>query len=372
MTRIYLFAGETSGDIHGANLIRALREEDPSVECAGVGGRQMADAGMRLDFNLAEHAIMGFVEVVRHLGFIRTLFNDTVARLERERPDCLVVVDYPGFNIRLAREAKRLGIPVVWYISPQVWAWKKGRVKTIAQIVRKMLVILPFEEAIYRNAGVSCEYVGHPLVDHLASLTLTGQYRDGLTIGLLPGSREQEIGRLLGVMIGVARGIRDRYPHARFVVPCVDAERETQVRAMAGDFPLETTVGKSYEVLGGARFCLVASGTATVEAALLGVPMIVMYKVAPVTYALARLLVHVEHIGMVNILAGKRIVPEFIQGAATAESILPEALALLEDGPRRNQMIEDLNKVRDQIGGPGASKRAALAVLAVARDATRG
>ena len=372
MTHIYLVAGETSGDIHGANLVRALRDEDPSIECGGVGGRLMAEAGMRLDFNLAEHAIMGFAEVVRHLRFIRALFNDTVARLERERPQCLVAVDYPGFNIRLAREAKRIGIPVVWYISPQVWAWKRGRVKTLAQLVRKMLVILPFEESIYREAGVDCEYVGHPLVDHLAGIPITGQYRDALTIGLLPGSREQEIGRLLGVMIGVARGIRDRYPHARFVVPCVDADREAQVRAMAGDFPLETAVGKSYEVLGGARFCLVASGTATVEAALLGVPMIVLYKVAPVTYALARMLVHVEHIGMVNILAGKRIAPEFIQGAATVGAILPEALALIEDGPSRTKMIEGLSMVRERIGGPGASRRAALAVLSVAREASHG
>ena len=372
MTHIYLCAGETSGDMHGANLVRALREADPAVECAGLGGHLMAEAGMRLDFDLAGRAIMGFAEVVRHLGFIRTLFNETVARLERERPDCLVVVDYPGFNIRLAREAKRLDIPVVWYISPQVWAWKKGRVKTIAETVRKMLVILPFEEAIYREAGLACEYVGHPLVDHLDTLTLTEKYRDALTIGLLPGSREQEIGRISGVMFDVARGIRIRHPHARFVVPCVSAEREAQVRALAGDFPIETTVGKSYEVLNGARFCLVASGTATLEAALFGVPMIVLYKVAPATYALARLLVHVEHIGLVNILAEKRIVPEFIQGAATVETILPEALALLEEGPKRQQMIEDLTMVRERIGGPGASRRAAQAVLSVARDTARG
>ncbi len=372
MTRIYFSAGESSGDLHGANLIRAIREAAPDVQCQGLGGRRMEDAGMELHHDLAGNAIMGFVEVVKHFAFFKRLYVQTVRRLECEPPDCLVVIDYPGFNIQIAKRASLFGIPVVWYISPQVWAWKRGRVFTIARIVQKMLVILPFEEKLYRAVGVDCTFVGHPLLDHIAATPIEGRYRDGMVIGLLPGSREQEIGRLMGTMVDVARGIREKRPDARFVAPCVDEHREAQIRAIAGEFPVETTVGNTYEVLDGARFCLVASGTATVEATLFGVPMVILYRVAPLTYWLARLLVRVDHIGMVNILAGKRIVPEFMQHQASTAAILPMALDLIDDTPARARMLEELAIVRDRLGGPGASKRAAEHVLAAARRGTHG
>ena len=369
MTRIFLVAGESSGDIHGGNLVRALRELDPSVECSGLGGRHMAEAGMALRYDLASDAIMGFVEVARRFPWIRRIFLDTIHHLEADRPDCLVLIDYPGFNMQLARRAALLSIPIVYYISPQVWAWKKNRIYRLAEMVLKMLVILPFEEALYREVGMDVTYVGHPLFDHMARYSFSGSYDGGMAIGLLPGSREQEIGRLMGTMLEVAKGIRARHPEARFVTPCVDEARQEQIRAMAGGFPLETVVGKSYDVLKGARFCLLASGTATLEAALFGVPMLITYKVAPLSYLLARLLVHIEHIGLVNILAGRRIVPEFVQGAATAEALLPAALELIEDSPARRTMLQELAKVRDQLGGAGASKRAAEEVLKVAHEA---
>jgi lipid-A-disaccharide synthase len=369
VTQIFFSAGESSGDMHGANLIRALRESDPSIECVGLGGRQMAEAGMELYHDVAGRAIMGFVEIVKHLGEFKRLYTETVRRFEMETPHCVVLIDYPGFNIQIAKRARLLDIPVVWYISPQVWAWKRGRIYTIGRMVRKMLVILPFEERLYQAAGVNCQYVGHPLLDQLECTTIRGAFRGSMVIGLLPGSREQEIRRLFGVMLEVARGIREKYPEARFVVPCVNADREAQVRAMAGDFPTETIVGGMYEVLSAARFCLVASGTATVETMLFGVPMVVLYRVAPLTYWLARLLVRVDHIAMVNIMARKRIVPEFVQGDATAGRILPEALNLIADGPRREEMIDALRDVRAGLGGPGASRRAAEAVLAVVKEA---
>lgn len=358
--------------MHGANLVRALREIDPTVECVGYGGQRMAAAGVTLQQDLASQAIMGFVEVVKHLGFFRALYRKTVAEFEYRPPDCLVVIDYPGFNMQIMKRAHLLGIPVVWYISPQVWAWKKGRIFVIARNARKVLVILPFEEPIYRRFGVDCSYVGHPLLDQIAATDLKGTFENGTIIVLMPGSRAQEIERHIATMIEVARGIRARHPEARFVAPCVDTEREAQVRALAGDFPLETTIGNTYELLSAARFCLVASGTATVETALFGVPMIVMYKVAPVTYWLARLLVRVAHIGMVNLLAGKRIVPEFVQHEATVSRILPEALELIADGPRRSQMLADLQAVREKLGGPGASRRAAEHVLAVIKAEAHG
>ncbi len=363
MNRVFFVAGEPSGDIHGANLIRALREAAPSVCCEGLGGELMAEAGMDLRYDLAGHAIMGFTEVLRSLGMIRRLFLDTLARLEETKPDCLVVIDYPGFNLRLAKKAKALGIPVVYYISPQVWAWKRGRVHTIAETVEKVLVILPFEEKIYRDVGVDCTYVGHPLLDHIPTVAVRGAYRGSEVIGLLPGSREQEVRRLMEPMIEVARGIRAQRPEARFVVPCVSDQREAQVRALAGDFPLETVVGQAYEVLDAARFCMVASGTATLEAAMFGVPHVILYKVSPISYWLARRLVRVDHIGLANILAERRVVPEFIQHEACTEAILPTALELLADSPARRSMVAGLEEVRGILGGGGASKAAAQQIL---------
>jgi len=365
VSRIFFSAGESSGDLHGANLIRALRAADPTLECVGVGGQRMAEAGMTLRYDLAGSGIMGFTEVVKAFASIRRVFLDTAAYIEASRPDCLVLIDYPGFNIRLAERAKAAGVRVVYYISPQVWAWKKKRIYTLARLVEKMLVILPFEEGLYREIGVDCTYVGHPLLDHLASIEFTGEYRGECVIALLPGSREQEIRRLLGVMLEVARGIQTRYPEARFVTPCVDAVRERQVRAVAGKFPIETVVGQSYEVLSAARFGLVASGTATLEAALLGVPMAILYKVTALNHWIARRLVHVEHIGLANILAGKSIVPEFIQHEARSETVLPVALDLIAETPRRAQMIKDLAEVRAGLGDAGASDRAAQQILEV-------
>lgn len=370
--RIFFVAGESSGDMHGAHVIEALRELQPSVECEGLGGARMAEAGMTLRFDLAGMAIMGFVEVVKKLGFMRNLLNETAAHINASQPDCLVLIDYPGFNIRLAERIREANIPIVYYISPQVWAWKPGRIHQLARLVRKMLVILPFEEPLYREVDVDCKYVGHPLMDHIETLELENQYPDAMVIGLMPGSREQEIGRILPVMIETARGIRDRYPEARFVAPCVDADREVQIRDAAGDFPLETKVGGQYDVLHVARFCLVASGTATVETAIFGVPMVVMYKVAPATYWLARLLVRVDHIGMVNILADKRIVPEYVQSEADAARVMPKALELIEDGPARDQMLQDLDGVRHDLGQAGASRRAAEEILTVAKEAAVG
>jgi len=370
--RVFLVAGESSGDIHGANLIRAMKQQAPGMSCEGLGGTRMADAGMTLHYDLAGDAIMGFAEVIESLGKIRRLFHLCVERLDTWKPHCLVLIDYPGFNIRLAKAAHKRNIPVVYYISPQVWAWKRGRIHTLARVCRKMLVVFPFEETLYKDVGLSCQYVGHPLIDHLESLPIEGRYRDGTVIGLMPGSREQEIRRIFPIMLDIARRIQQRYPDARFVTPCVDAARETQVKALAGDFPLETAISQTYEVLDGARFCLVASGTATLETALFGVPMVILYKVVPVTYWIARLLVGIQHIGMVNILAQRRIVPEFVQHQARAETVLPVALALIEDSPARKAMVDDLAALRAQLGGPGASARAASAVLEVAGSMAHG
>ncbi len=372
MKRIFLVAGESSGDAHGAALVRALRAAQPDIVCEGLGGAAMAGAGMTLHHDLAGQAIMGFSEVFRQILPLRRLFLETVARLRDHPPECLVLIDYPGFNIRLARRARALGIPVVYYISPQVWAWKRGRIHILAQCVNKMLVIFPFEERLYRDAGVDCVFVGHPLLDHLAAWAPTPAAEE-MVIGLLPGSRRQEIARLMDVMIAVARGIRERHPRARFVTPCVNAARAEQVRALAGDFPLDIRVEGMYDVLAQARFCLVASGTATLETALFGVPMIILYRVGTVNYWLARWFIRgIQHIGIVNILAGRGIVPEFLQHDAAPERILPAALELIEDTPARVAMVAELGAVRRSLGGPGASERAAREILACMEEVSHG
>lgn len=365
MKRLFFVAGEASGDTHGANLIRALQDQCPEIACEGLGGQAMAAAGMALRHDLAGQAIMGFTEVVKHFGAIRRLFLDTVAHIEQARPDAVVLIDYPGFNIRLAKRVKQMGIPVVYYISPQVWAWKKKRVHTLAACVDKMLVIFPFEEALYTKVGLPCVYVGHPLLDHIAACQARENGGEEMVIGLLPGSREQEIKRLLVPMIAVAKGIAQAHPGARFLTPVVNAARADQVRQLAGDFPLEIETGGMYDVLSRARFCLVASGTATLETALFGVPFMIFYRVTTVTYWLAKFLVDIRYIGIVNILAGRGIVPEFIQGAIQPSRILPQALRLIESTPERTRMIDDLREVQTLLGDGGASENAAREILAL-------
>lgn len=363
MTRIFFSVGEPSGDMHGSHLIRALLELAPGVECEGFGGPRMAAAGMKLHYDLAEKAIMGFTEVLKSTPLVYKLFNEAVASFRENRPDLLVLIDYPGFNLRLAAKAHALGIPVVYYISPQIWAWKKGRLKTIARVVDKMLVILPFEKKLYDDAGVDCEFVGHPLLDHIGATPIEEVYEGDPVIGVLPGSRRQEIERILPIMLKVARGIRLRYPNARFITPCVDESRRDQIEALAGEEPLEVVVGNMYELLHSARFCMVASGTATVETALFGVPMVVLYCVSPLTYRLARRMVDLDAISLVNILAGRHIVPEYIQHEATPEAILSKALELISDGAPRDKMLLELNRVRQELGAGGASRVAAEAIL---------
>lgn len=372
MTRIFLVAGESSGDLHGSNLVRAIYGLDSRAVCEGFGGTRMAEAGMVLHRDLAGRGIMGFTEVIRSLGYIRKVFREAVRRLEEEPPSCLVLIDYPGFNLRLAAKAKALGIPVVYYISPQVWAWKQGRVKTIRKVVDKMLVVLPFEERLYEEAGVPCAYVGHPLLDYLETVPLEGRFRDGLVIGLMPGSRAQEIQRHMPVMRAVAQGIQAVYPRARFVAPCVDAARERQVRKAAGALPIETVTGQTYELLDGARFCLVASGTATLETALFSVPMVVVYKISPLSYWIAKRLVRVDHIALANILAEERIVPEFVQHEATPQRVLEAALPLIGDTPARQRVLGAYKRLRARMGAAGASAKAARIVLEEAARSPHG
>jgi lipid-A-disaccharide synthase len=374
--RVFFVAGEPSGDMHGATLVSEMKRLLPDFEAEGLGGQAMAQAGMALHFDLAGMAIMGFTEVARKLLLLKRIFRRTVAMLEQNRPDLLVLIDYPDFNLRLAKRAKTLGIPVIYFISPQVWAWRGGRVNLISKLVEKMIVILPFEEDIYRNAGVDVAFVGHPLVDRLAGYEMDHEVvsaldkdESGPRIGLLPGSRVQEIERMLPIMLGSARILAKTYPAARFLVACRDDETAEYIRSCldAGKVrvPVQVVSGRTYEVISSCDVCLVASGTATLETAWFGTPMVIVYKVSLVSGLIASVLIHVRTIGLANIMAGKEIVPEFVQSNARADGIA-RAVDRLIDGPAaRDTMVAELKLVREKMGEPGASRRAAEIIVSM-------
>ena len=388
---IFIVAGEPSGDLHGANLAREIRRIQPGVVIQGVGGEKMSATGIELRHDLAKEAIMGFTEVLKKFGRIRAIFRDTVKFLEENRPDLLILIDYPGFNLRLAEQAKRLGIRTVYYICPQVWAWGKRRVGHIARLVEKVIVILDFEKSIYEGVGLSVEFVGHPLIDHIQRTPLDQDYTaehetaGGVVLGLLPGSHPQEVRRHLPVMLRSVELLHQELPESRFLVACpneqidllarrvLDKWRDRQTRRKQQSLPhVEIACGKTYEVIELSSACLVASGTATLETAYFLKPMVVIYMTSFGSWLLARSIIEVEHIAMVNIFAGKRVVPEFIQFGARPERIAAEVLDLLRNDQRRADIERDLREVKERLGRPGASERAARAVVDILERPTAG
>jgi lipid-A-disaccharide synthase len=376
MPRLLVSCGEPSGDLYAAELVRHLRARVPGLEVAGLGGDRLAEQGARLLAHVRDLAVVGIVEVLSHLGRLRRTFRSVLEEADARRPDLAVLVDYPDFNMRLARELHRRGIPVVYYVSPQVWAWRKGRVATLRETVAHMLVIFPFEEQLYRDAGVPVTFVGHPLVDlarpaadNQAFLREVHLDPDRPVIAVLPGSRRKEIALNLPPLAGAIDRLRAERPDLQFllaVAPSIDA---AAVKEILGPRTVTLVSGRTHAALGACRAALVASGTATVEAALLDAPMVVVYRLSPLTYHLGRRLVKVPHFAMVNLIAGRRVVPEIIQHELTPERVAREALALLEpDGVAVRQMRSGLAEVRSRLGGPGASDRAAAAVEAILRE----
>ncbi|MBI2468227.1 MAG: lipid-A-disaccharide synthase [Candidatus Rokubacteria bacterium] len=370
-TDILLVAGEASGDLHGATLARALTALAPGIRLAGMGGRGMAAAGVRILHGIDRTAVVGGTEVLGRLPALFAIFRDLCRRLSEERPGALVLIDFPDFNLRLARRAGRLGIPVVYFMAPQVWAWRRGRVRAMARDVRRVLAVFPFEVALYQEAGVPVEFVGHPLLDVLPALERSAA-REGLAtdrellIGLLPGSRPAEVRRHLPVLLGAAARILRRVPRARFALPLAPTIAPDGVAAGVRRAALGIRVlpGEAYRVMAGSDLLLTASGTATLEAACYGTPMVVLYRLSTVSYALARLVVHgVSHISLPNIIVGRGLVPELIQGRATPKEVAGAALALLRDEVARAAQRAGLAEVRARLGRAGAAERAARAVL---------
>jgi lipid-A-disaccharide synthase len=373
--RLMLSCAEASGDLYAGALTRELRSIEPGVRIAGLGGPRFQQAGGELVGDYRGIAVTGLTEAIAKIPASVALLRRLTAFARAERPDALIAIDSPDFNFSLAARVKRLGIPVVYYISPQVWAWRSGRLKTIRRIADRMLVIFPFEQQIYQEAGVPVEFVGHPLVE-LARVTTA---RDGFltalgldagapTVALLPGSRHNEVQRILPVLAGAIPLIRERLPSAQFVVaraPNLDD------RLFAGVATADrcVMVGENTDtVLASADLALTASGTATVQTALHGIPMVIVYRVSPLTYQLGRRLVSVTAIGMVNLIAGEQIVPELIQDALTPEAVARETISMLTDRARAEHIRADLARVRERLGGPGASRRAARAILNVVKE----
>jgi lipid-A-disaccharide synthase len=372
--RVFIIAGEASGDVHGAHLVKAMAAADSSLSFRGVGGRELREAGVQLLWDAAEVAVVGLMEVARHLATIARAFRLTVKTLRSWQPHLLILIDYPDFNLLLARKAKKLGIPVMYYISPQVWAWRSGRVKTIRRCVDRMVVLFPFEETLYREAGVPVSFVGHPFLDTVAGRDreepgrcLSPSSGGRPLVGLLPGSRQNEVRVLLPIMLQAATSLVRRMPHAHFLLPLASTIKADQVRPLlqARSLPLTVMEGRTHEAIQACEVIVAASGSVTLEAAILGTPLVIVYKVNRLSYEIGRRLIRVEHIGLVNLVAGETVAPELIQDQVTAEGIVNEVMGILENPVRRAWIRSRLEEVRRRLGSPGASIRAAEIALSL-------
>jgi lipid-A-disaccharide synthase len=370
--RLLLMAGEASGDLHGGNLARALLAEQPTLQLLGVGGRRMREAGVELLFDIRDLAVVGAVEAVRSLRTLWQVYRTLLATVERTPVDAALLIDFPGFNLRLAKALTQRDIPVLYYIAPQIWAWHQGRIKQIRRRVRKLFVILPFEANLYRDAGVDAEFVGHPLLDLVpaAGSKADACARCGLdpaapVIGILPGSRRSELQYLLRPMLQAAALLRAQVTAVQFVLPLAETLQPAEVQpALAtAPVPIRLVQRQTYEVMQAADVLLVASGTATLEAALIGTPMVIVYKAHLLTYVLARLVMRVTCIGLPNVIAGRAIVPELWQYDVTAENMAAQALAVLSHPERAAAMRTELAALRRQLGLSGVPERVAGGIM---------
>lgn len=376
--RVFISAGEVSGDLAGADLARELARLAPpggGIRLTGLGGPAMAAAGVDIRENLVSGAVMGLTRVIAKLPSIVSLLARIRRLLEAERPDVFVPIDYPGLNFRIAAMAREMGIPVAWYVSPQIWAWASGRIDKIRALVDEMIVILPFEASYYAERGVRATFVGHPAVDRLARQTLDPGLNETLRaplVGILPGSRAQEIRAHLPLLLEAGARMAASEPGLRFAIP-YPGEDDTlfeRIRSAVARSGIATRTavlrGRAYDVMLRSRVALVSSGTATLELAAVRVPMVILYRTGRLASALARRLIRTEHIGLANILAGKLAVPEFLTSGWPAAEMAAAALRLFREGPERDRAIADLAAVRESLGPPGVAARAAAVVARVA------
>ncbi len=367
---VMIIAGEASGDLHGARLVESMEARNPHLYFCGIGGPAMAKAGVRILVDAQELSVVGFTEVFERAG---TLINGIMyARevLRQVKPDLLILIDFPDFNMLVAKTARKLGLKVLYYISPQIWAWRQGRVKTIKKLVNHVAVILPFEKEFYDAHGVPATYVGHPLLDHPGAETgkeLTTK-RNQNQIGIMPGSRNREVDCLLPVMLEAAAIMLEKLPDLNFVLPLaptVDPDLVSSLieQAPIPDAKIEVKEGKAREVMEQSQLVVAASGTATLEAGLALAPTIIVYKMSPTSYRIAKAVAKVKYVGLVNLIGKKEIMPELIQHEANPENIAARSLEILLNPRRVAEIHRDLKEVKKQVGGPGASDKTAQIAL---------
>lgn len=375
---IMIVAGEASGDMHGANLVRAMHQLAPGLRFCGMGGSELARAGVELLCDAAKLAVVGAVEVLSHLGDILRARRSLIERLRSHRPALLILIDYPDFNLLLARKAKQLSIPVFYYISPQVWAWRSGRVKTIKRLTDRVAVILPFEQAYYARHGMQVDFVGHPLMDSVQPRFSPDQFKAHHNIepkrpvvGLLPGSRRKEIASLLPDFLAAAGRIADKHPQTTFLLPQAPTVSRTLLEqhgltAWQQQLDIRVITEDRYSMMAACDAAVAASGTVILELALLGTPTVAAYRTSPHTYWLGRLLIrNLRFFTLVNLIGERAILPELLQDAVTPERMAQEVTTLLDNEQARAEMLAGMAEVRQRLGGEGASNRAAAIALSL-------
>jgi len=375
MCKIMISVGEASGDLHGASIAAELKKIKPNIKMFGMGGKAMRKAGVELSHDFADLDVMGFVEVIKNLPRFFRLRDELVEIMKKEKPDVLLIIDYPDFNMRLAKCAKELGIPILSYIPPSAWAWRKGRAKSVAKIVNKIASIFPFEADVYRKAGADVAFVGHPLLD-IVKPSMTKEEAcqffaanpEKPIVLLLPGSRKQEITGLLPIMLESAEKMLQENPDCQFFLPAASTISPEMLQGILNNYKVKVhlTSENIYDLMNIADTAIAASGTVTLEAAILGLPVVVVYKMSAITYFIGKLLVKIPHISLPNIVMEERMIPELLQDEVTAENVAREASYLLRTHPNAEGVREKLRLMKEKLGSEGAVKRVAEEVLIMA------
>ena len=374
--RVMMIAGEASGDLHGSGVVRELKKRVPSIDVFGMGGDKMEAEGMELIYHMNRLCLMGFVEVLKNIPIIRSVERKLERLLEQRKPAVVVLIDYPGFNLRFARKAKEHGVKVLYYISPQVWAWNKGRVKKMKRVVDKMDVVFPFEVDIYTQENIDVEFVGHPLAETLRSSCSRESFFkkhmfnvSNKLLGLFPGSRPQEIKDILPTLVAAASKLQRIHSVQVAIGVAPNLSLDLYNRFTRGDCSITLIENGTYDLMEHSDAIIVASGTATLESGWFGTPMVVVYRTSPVTFFIGRLLVNVPHIGLVNIVARKPVVPEFVQHQMNPENLVNAVSRILQDEAYAQAMRTELSIVKKKLGAPGASGRVADGIIALGQAA---
>lgn len=370
MKKILIIAGEVSGDLHGGNLVKAMRKLDPSLYFFGIGGENMKANGVELIYHINSLSFMGFIEVIKHLPFLKKVKENILKMSNEKNPDAIILIDYPGFNLSIAKELFKQGRKIFYYISPQLWAWGKSRIKLIKKIVYKMIVVFPFEEKMYREAGVNVEFVGHPLLDVIENYSYEPREKffssNGLNLNkkllaIFPGSRKQEIKKILPEIYIAIKKLRDKFD-LNVAISGVKSIDISIYREIVGE-EIPIIFDRNYELMKYAYAGIIKSGTSTLEAALLELPFVVVYKTSYLSYLIGKNLIKIDKISLANIVAGEKIVKELIQKDCNADRIYMEIKYIIKNENQRNELVEKLRNIKNSLGKIGASERAANLIL---------